>query len=507
MTQSSDVIANGGRVRAVLLAAVTLQAQRAWLALAAAALPFCIFWPTTASLLRLWSDPLRAELSHGLLTLAIVAYLIWFRRDSYSAPVANRPACAVLIVCSLLWLVLFRTGVQIAHQLFLPVVSAIAVCAVCGWATARRVLFPLGYLYLAMPLWMVLNATLQWGSVLAVRTMLRLAGIPAHFAGTTIEVKAGVFEIADGCSGLRLMLVGLAISVLYGELQRMSVRMRIRIVVIAVLLSAFANWLRILIIIVAGHIYGIDHPLVGDHIWFGWLVFAGAMVVFFLIVNRLQARASTATQSMPLAQADSPVTLRHCATAVIAAGALLIAPLWALAQVRLQGSDGFAIVPDRSLKEWDKDPQHSDWQPRYVGADAEWRFVNRTDPLEIELYIANYREQRQDKELLGYRNSIFGDQGARVFATEVLANDPGRIQYLVHDMGGQPWVYWLSYRVGNKWVVKPLSAQLRYAVTSLWSMPNSQVVVVRTRCENDDCANASRRLLPVWQRLAQQLSL
>jgi len=507
MTQGSDVFANGGRLRAVLLAATGLAAQRAWLVITAAILPFLVFWPTTASLLKLWNDPVRAELSHGLLTLGIVVYLLWFRRDAYAAPVANRWAFAVLAVCSVLWLVLFRAGVQIAHQLLLPIISAITVCAVCGWTVARRALFPLGYLYLAMPVWMVLNATLQWGSVLAVRTMLRLVGIPAHFAGTAIEISAGEFEIADGCSGLRLMLVGLAIALLYGELQRTSVRMRIRIVAIAVVLSALANWLRILIIIAAGHLYGIDHPLVGDHIWFGWLVFAAVMVVFFLIMNRLpMSQDDKRLQERPVAQADARITLRHWSAAMLASLTLLVAPVWALAQATMRDGKGPSDVADVSLAGWEKDRRYSDWQPRYVGADAEFRFAQRADDAEVELYIASYREQRQDKELIGYRNSVFGDQGARVLAQTVLEAGPDCIQYFARSRDQQSWVYWHSYRVGDKWLINPLSAQLQYAVTSLWEAPDSQVVILRMRCDNDDCARASQRLLPLWQQLAIQLS-
>jgi exosortase len=503
-TSESGVAA--ASVVSVLRSSLTESAAHyALLVTLAALLPFLVFWPTIVSLATIWSDPLRVELSHGYLTLLIVVWLIWFRRhDLAQAPLmANRFAMVGLAVLSVAWLVLVRSSVQIGHQMLLPIIAATTVCAVCGWTMTRRALFPLAYLYLAMPFWTVFNAPLQWGSVIAVRGMLRILGIPAYFSGTSIEVSAGVFEIADGCSGLRLMVVGLAIAVLYGELQRASLGMRVVLIAAAALLSAFANWLRILIIIGAGHFYGIDHPLVADHIWFGWVVFAVVMVVFFWFANRLPIDATRE----PEAGVGTAIPWRNRIRLLIVAAALLaIAPLWSSAQYAL---DRFQSQPEfvaPSLPGWTIDANSASWRPKFAGADRETRVDYVSQTHRVELYAANYGEQRQGKELTGYGNSTSGDEAPRVLVTQMDASiGVPRVHQVITNWDRQKWLYWYSYRVGDQWHLKPLYAQLHYGMTSLWRIPASQVLVVRTRCDDELCTTAAEQLLPIWNAATKSL--
>ena len=475
-------------------------ARRAALVILVATLPFVILWPTIVSLAQLWSDPLRVELSHGYLTLAIAMWLIWFRRRELSqVPAAvNWLAMIALAVLGIAWLVLLRASVQIGHQMLLPIISIVAVCAVCGWAVTRRTLFPIGYLYLAMPLWTVMNAPLQWGSVLAVRGLLRVLGIPAYFSGTTIEVSAGVFEIADGCSGLRLMLVGLAISILYGEMQRASLGMRLMLVMLAAFLSAFANWLRILLIIGAGHFYGIDHPLVGDHIWFGWVVFAGTMVVFFYIANRLPEGANdSATTASNL---NASVATQVWRAAMMAAVLIAIAPVWSMMQGVLGRYDMPQPLVAPQLSSWRQAVTASSWMPKFVGADDQLNVVYESSAGSMEFYTAKYREQRQGKELAGFGNSVLGEQTGRVIATQ-RESELGveRVRQTVRTWDGRTWLYWYSYRIGNNWLSKPLHAQLRYGFVSLWRIPESRVVAVRAVCDDaDNCDAAAKQLQQLW---------
>jgi exosortase len=478
-------------------------ARRAALVILVAALPFVILWPTIVSLAQLWSDPLRVELSHGYLTLAISAWLIWFRRRELSqVPTAvNWFAMIALAVLSIAWLVLMRASVQIGHQMLLPIVSIVSVCAVCGWAVTRRTLFPIGYLYLAMPIWTVMNALLQWGSVLAVRGFLRVLGIPAYFSGTTIEVSAGVFEIADGCSGLRLMLVGLAIAILYGEMQRASLGMRLMLVMLAAFLSAFANWLRILLIIGAAHFYGIDHPLVGDHIWFGWVVFAGTMVVFFYIANRLpDGAADSATASSDI---NATVVPKAWRATLIAAGVIAIAPMWATMQVVLSRYELSQPLAAPQLSGWTQAAAASSWMPKFTGADNELHLVYESRTDSMEFFTASYREQRQGKELAGFGNSVLGEQAGRVIASQ-RESERGveRVRQTVQSWDGRTWLYWYSYRIGNDWLSKPLNAQLRYGFVSLWRIPESRVVAVRAACSDaSNCDAAAKQLQLLWSAI------
>ncbi len=514
MTRTS---ANSGVPADGLLGALRLRlrdssAQRVGAVLALIAAPFFALWSTTASLAAAWSDPLRVELSHGYLIVLVVAWLIWRRRVEIAELPArpNRLALFALALLSIVWLALQRSSIQIGHQVLLPVISAMTVCAALGWSVTQRTLFPLGYFYLAIPLWTVLSAPLQWSSVLAVRGMMRLVGIPVYFSGASFEIPAGVFEIADGCSGLRLMVVGLAIAILYGELLRASLAMRVLLVALAVLLSGFANWLRIFIIIGAGHLYGLDHLLVKDHIWFGWLVFAVVMVVFFWIANRIPAilrSADPVAETNGVAPGIWATGGRHL---LLTGVALSLAPAWAATQSALNRYDAPSAFSPPSLSGWDKQLPASDrqpeWQPQFAGVDRELRVAYLNGAREIELYAGSYREQRQGKELSARSNSVFGRERVRVESTQIQSySGVPSVQRIVQGNDGQRWLYWHSYRIGDAWLVEPLLAQLRYGITSLWRIPESQVMVLRTRCNNAACSDAAQDLLPLWAAAVREL--
>jgi exosortase len=473
--------------------------RSALVVLFAAGFPFVILWPTTASLLALWSDPSRVELSHGHLTLAIVAWLIWLRRGDLPQFRAQPLAMGALLVVGFIWLISLRASIQIAHQMVLPLISALSICAVCGWAAARHMAIPIGYLYLAMPIWTLLNTPLQWGSVWAVRAFLRVLGIPAYFSGTTIEVSAGVFEIADGCSGLRLMLVGLAIAVLYGEVQRANLRTRLLLVMVAAVLSAFANWLRILIIIGAGHFFGIDHPLVDDHIWFGWAVFAVVMVFFFFVANRLPLGDSPTTRLET--QSALPSLRASVVSLFLAASMLAVAPIWSAMQPAL-GLTTELKMHQPTDSHWQPRSEFAEWRPLYRGADAEWRAVFTGGPEHVEVFSAGYAVQAQGKELIGFGNTAFGDAPVRV-TRATTPSDATYRAHIVQTWDRTQWLYWESYRVGSLWSAKPLSVQLQYGWTSLWRIPDAQVLILRARCQESECATAAVALQSAWRAVRE----
>ncbi|MBC7982223.1 MAG: exosortase [Candidatus Obscuribacterales bacterium] len=475
------------------------------------ALPFVVLWPSTQSLIALWNDRDHVGLTHGYLIVAIVAWLIWERRAVIQGAVLqpNRRALFALFLISIGWLLVLRAGIQVGHQLLLPVACALSTCAVAGWFITRRILFALAYLYFAMPVWTLINAPLQWGSIFAVRSMLRLAGIPAYFSGTNFEIPAGVLAIEGGCSGLRLMVVGLALAVLYGELQRASRTQRVLIILLAAGLSAFANWLRIFIIVLAAHYSGMDHPLVADHIWFGWVVFAVTMGVFFWIANRWLSTTNAPVEHAPsnISSAVSNRSNRAVVPWVLAAlGAISIGPAWA----HLQTSSAKYSEPQMhplTPTGWERlTAEVRDWHPTFVGADRELQVAYRFDQVIANLYVATYREQAQGKEMIGDGNSITGDLPSTTLSAQPLnvAGVPLH-QTIVQTSDGGLWLYWHTYRVGDLWLERSLFVQLWYGIASLWRIPESHVLIVRMHC-GADCKTASQNIVLVWDAATRMLA-
>lgn len=455
-------------------------------------LAFALFWPTTVSLSVRWQDSVHRTYTHGYLVVALAVWLLWRGRARWSQVCARvSPIGLVALVgCSLGWLVAYRAGLQIVHQALLPLIIATAILSCFGLAVTRRMALPLAYVFFAIPVWDAVNPLLQWSSVFAVRTLLRLAGIPAFFADNTFQIPAGSFEIADGCSGLHFFVVALAISVLYGEINRDSLRTRIALVVLASVLAMLTNWVRIFIIVVAGHLTDMQHYLVSEeHYSFGWFLFAGMMLLFFLVVRRwpvVSTDEGVATRSA----SDPAIPLIGAACAI---AGLLLAPVWNLIDSR-QSADVAALGEyPQTVPGWEgRAFADASWQPVFNGADRESRAEFHASGVRVESYAAIYALQEQGKEIVYYLNSLLG-RSLRAEPATLPAMAVPWTQMEVSDAGGERWLLWYSYQVGESRETRGLQMQIDYGLRSLFDDPLSAIVALRSRCSTD-CTAAQAAL-------------
>lgn len=453
---------------------------------------FVLFWPTTASLNIRWQDSVLRTYTHGYLIIALVLWLLWRGRERWSQAPAHVSIVGLVMLAglSVAWLVAYRAGLQVLHQALLPLIAAAAVLTCFGAAVTRRMALPLAYLYFAIPLWDAAIPLLQWISVFAVRVQLRLVGIPAFFESNTFQIPAGAFEIAGGCSGLHFFVVAMAISVLYGEINRDTPWTRIKLAVFAALMAMLANWVRIFIIAVAGHLTDMQHYLVsGEHYSFGWGVFAVMMLVYFVVVQRWPVVSKADDVDTPAPREPAiPLIGAGCALA-----GLLLAPLWTV----FDGNQAATIGPLRaapgSVPGWQRRALASgSWQPVFQGADLQDHSEFTAGGDHVEGYTALYAMQRQGKELVSYENSLLGPTLRT--AAPSLPPVPGLwAQMEVRDQQGARWLLWYTYEVGEHRQTSGLRVQIEYGIRSLFDDPPSAIVAVRSRCEAD-CVTAQAAL-------------
>ena len=451
---------------------------------------FVALWPTTQSLMIRWTDTVNRAYTHGALIVALCCFLIWHQREAL-ARVALRPswpACVAGLVLGVLWLILLRAGVQIGHQALLPLIAFCAVWAAFGAPAMRCLWLPVLYAYFTIPVWDLINPLLQWLSAFAVRGVLSLIGLPVYFDGLNFQIPAGVFEIAGGCSGLHFFIVGVAIAVFYGELHRDRLATRVKLVALAIAMALLTNWLRIAIIIVAGHLTDMRHYLVsGEHYTFGWAMFAVAMAIYFLIVRRWTAEEAVAA---PEAAPAASLAVSGVAMACIA---LLLPGAWQWLDANRASADSAArdALPV-AVAGWREVAAPGEPRPaEFINADG---FAARSfygDGSAVDVYRAFYLHQEQGRELAGYANRPQGpDMQAR---SNVVAPDGRWREIKAQYLTGDDWLVWYAYRVGERRDVDTLRAQLRYGVASLSDNPLSSALVLRTRCVRD-CPAARARL-------------
>lgn len=463
-----------------------------------AVVAFFLLWPTASSLISEWRDDSNTTTyTHGFLVAAVCLWLL-YRNGRELAHIRTAPsftAWVLLIASVLVWLVAVRAGIQTIHQVLLPVLSWLAIWAALGLRAAWVSSFGLGYLYFAIPIWGHVNEALQYGTVLVVEWLLRLTGVTAYVEDTFVHIGSGVIEIAHGCSGLHYFIVGSAIATLYGEVHRDPLKLRLLQVAIGALLATATNWIRVYIIIVAGHLTHMQHYLVTEsHYMFGWYVFAVAMIVYFLIVRKIEPAESAAK---PVVQAVPTLNGSSLALGLaLACSALALGPMlggWA--------GSARAVVPNQTkLLPSDPDPwsgpltpTHSDWSPVFVGADVVAQGAYKRFDDTIDLYVAAYEYQTQKKELVGYRNSLVGDSAMRVLSRTSIAPRGAATELVVETRAGQKYVLWYFYQVGSLQTNKDVVAQVWYGLSSLLDSPLSSVVAIRGTCR-DTCESARSAL-------------
>lgn len=465
-----------------------------WLIIAVAT---ALYWPTAVSYSVAWTDFENRGMTHGYLIAAMCLALIYLRREELTGAMA-RAAPASYVALALLglgWLVAFRAGIQTAHQLLFPLILWTSIYTVCGPRIGRSCLFPVTFLYFALPFWGFINSTLQALTIVATHLVLQAIGLPVAFSGNLVQIPEGMFAIEDGCSGLHFMVVGLAIAAYYGELHRDTLRQRLILLALAGALALLTNWIRVSVIITAGHLTDMQSYLVRvSHYGFGWSVFAAAMTIFFLVASRLPPR-SAGTQTAPVPPRANARTFPRGPVLLLGFAALALAP--ALSWLAMRGDTAAAAgsaFPVR-VQGWSGPLAPSSmWHPIFIGADSQRLAAYRRGASAVEWYTAEYAFQRQGRKLLGYYNSIIGDSRSTLLDDAVVRDGArGFVNLQLRDADGAQSLLWYRYEIGSRTMTSGLRAQLWYGMTSIVRPVDSRISAFRAKCE-PDCAAAREQL-------------
>lgn len=456
-----------------------------------------LYAPTWASYFDAWNDTVDLGYTHGYLVLALCVWFLW-RRRSRLAQASAWPlglVLAALLAVSLGWLLAYRASIEIGHQLLLPAILWLTVLAVFGPCAARAASFPTGYLYFAVPLWDVLTGPLQTATVAAVSYILQLLGVPIHIDGSLVSIPEGRFEIKGGCAGLHFFIVALALATCLGELRNETLWRRLWLGVIAAGFALVANWLRVSIIIMAGHLTRMQHPLITKgHYYFGWWVFVIIMSAYFILVSRMNPASAHSDNA-----AAGP-TVFPARRAMAAALIFAVAPVWNIATAgrapdsqleppALPAGSGWVSSPGWSAEEPDS------WKPRFDGADVVRRLELSQDGRRIQVYWAAYASQRQGKELVTGENGVLGAQESLAEDTQHVGTMTMREQS-VESASGDHALVWSVYYVDHRPTIYGLAEQLGYAVRSLRGPAPAAILALRRECRMD-CEMARRDLRQV----------
>ena len=191
------------------------------------------------------------DYSHGVLVPAVSIFLVWQARHRIAAAGIESSwwGLAVVSVGLLLYGVGELATLFVVHHISLWVVIVGLMIGAIGIRAAREIMFPLGYLLIAIPLpnflYAGLSSKLQlWSSALGVGC-LQLIGVTAFLEGNVIDLGPVQLQVVEACSGIRYLFPLTALALLCAYLFKDRMWKRVVLVLSAIPISIFVNGFRI----------------------------------------------------------------------------------------------------------------------------------------------------------------------------------------------------------------------------------------------------------------------
>lgn len=246
------------------------------LALAWAAL-FAVTWRDWAEMAHQWWDV--STYNHILLVPPILAWLVRQRWPELAklAPRAWWPGIALFAGGLLGWLVGTELDINTLSQVGAVMLLQAAVALLLGPRVVAGLLFPLAYMVFLVPFGDELVPALQAITARLAVALTHASGVPATIDGVFIDTPAGLFEVAEACSGVKFLVAMIALGTLVAHLCFASRKRRIAFMAAAVVVPVLANGVRAWGTIYIAQSQGVEFAAGFDHIVYGWIFFAVVM--------------------------------------------------------------------------------------------------------------------------------------------------------------------------------------------------------------------------------------
>lgn len=384
---------------------------RPWTAAAACGLAMAaillVFQDTALEMVGIWR---RMEtFNHGFLVLPISLWLVWGKRAEL-ASIAVRPfplGGLLIAAAGFLWLLGSLADAAVVQQFALVLMIQGVVPTICGLVIARVVLFPILFLFFAVPFGDALVPKLMdWTADFTVFG-LRLTGVPVYREGNNFVIPSGHWSVVEACSGIRYLISSLMAGALYAYLMYRSIWKRIAFVCAAALVPIAANWLRAYLIVMLGHLSGNELAAGVDHLIYGWIFFGVVMLAMFWFGAHFR---EDGVDSSPPAMRLAP-SFNVGGLVVAAAVAVGSAALWPpIAAAMLKGDVGGPVTLPfvNGVSGWIAQPELPDgtWKPHFSGYRAERYQAFEKQGEQVLVGILYYAGQRQGQELVNHENVL-----------------------------------------------------------------------------------------------------
>ncbi|MFN8495440.1 MAG: exosortase/archaeosortase family protein [Caldilineaceae bacterium] len=247
----------------------------------------------------LWGEWLGNDYySHGLLIPPVVLFLCIqrFRHDKslyWKPEQGSNPGLVVLVLCLAAFLYFLNGKAYYLAAFAMVGLLAGLVWVLGGNGVVRRLLFPIGYLMLMIPLPFVERSTLPLALFTGVcsGSLARFLGLDVTIVGNAVTLPNANLVIGAQCSGINSLIALTALMTLAAYLLEGPLWGRLALVGLAVPLAMFGNILRVASLLFVARAYSVDAAFTFYHDYSGIVFFVLVFLLMVPLTRLLQARA------------------------------------------------------------------------------------------------------------------------------------------------------------------------------------------------------------------------
>jgi exosortase len=228
----------------------------------------------------------------ALLPFASLLALWWRRKEIAAARRRPNPYGALLVVLALVlhWLGVLAQQPRISSVGFVLLLWAIPLL-LYGWDLARWLVFPCGYLLLAIPLNFIedMTAPLRLFATVVSAGVLNGFGLEVQRVGAGLFSGAGnafAFNVAPECSGLRSLLAMTSLMAFYAWYSQKTLAKKWLLFLFSVPVAIVANVCRVILVVVVAAFFGQETAMDLWHDYSGYPIFL-ISILLMLAIDRL----------------------------------------------------------------------------------------------------------------------------------------------------------------------------------------------------------------------------
>lgn len=386
--------------------------------------PFVILFDTARSIVTIWNS--SETFAHGYVILPIALWLVWKRRELLGAmqPRPWWPGLTLLAGLGFFWMMAELGDVQVVRQYALMAMVPAVALAMLGPRVAMAIVFPLLFVLFAVPFGEIfIDPLIDWTAAFTVAA-LQLTGIPVLREGSNFSIPSGNWSVVEACSGVRYLISSFTLGCLYAYLTYRSAYRRLLFVLLSIAVPIVANGIRAYMIVMIGHLSGMQLAVGVDHLIYGWLFFGLVTFLMFRIGSAWREDEEAAAGSTPHSCGPADARGREDASGagtapashfiLMAVAVALCVGVWpGYARHAENGAREAPIRLNEYRARWQETTPFTDWKPHFFPPRAELYRFFRQDGVPVGVSVMYYRQQPHGRGLISSLNRLVAEKDNR----------------------------------------------------------------------------------------------